>query len=102
VIEMVGSFVEGGSREQRLILDDRSSARVSPSAGIAGGLMTALGPGYQIRLELRDQIFLMKRVTGPATLVSQGVPPTETFRFHSVGLIAGFDIVLEHKRGRRY
>ena len=102
VVEMVGSFVEGSVREQRQVINDLSTGRMSPTVGLAGGLMTPLGPGYQIRLELRDQVMFMRRVAGPADGLNQGVAPTEPFMLHSVSLTAGLDIVLEQKRGRRY
>jgi hypothetical protein len=102
LIEMVGSFVEAGGRRERLVIRDASSGRIAPSVGIAAGLMLPLGPGHQLRLELRDQILLLGRAAGPASDQNQLAPPTERFAFHSVGLTAGVDIVLEQRRGRRY
>jgi hypothetical protein len=102
VIEMIGSFVDGGGRQQRLVIGDPSSGRITPGIGVAAGLMVPLGPGHQLRLELRDQVLFLGRVAGPATIQNPSATPTESFAFHSVGLTAGIDIVLEQRRGRRY
>jgi hypothetical protein len=102
VTEMVGSFTEGSTRQTRLVINDRSNGRIVPALALAGGLMTPLGPGYQVRLELRDQVLFMRRVSGPADSFNQALAPTEPFVIHSLTLTAGLDIVLEQKRGRRY
>lgn len=102
VVETIGGFVEGGAVRQRVIINDVSKNRVSPTASGAAGLMIPLGPGYQIRLELRDQLLVLNRVTGPADDRNIAIAPTEKFLAHSVGLTAALDIVLEQKRGRRY
>jgi hypothetical protein len=102
VIGMVSSFPEGSLQIERVILNDPSSTRLSPTVGFAGGLMIPLGTGYQFRLEIRDQVLMLQRTTGPATIANDSRPTVENSAFHSVGLAAGLDIVLEQKRGRRY
>ena len=102
VVEMTGSFATAGGRLERVVVNDPTRGGITPTAAITGGLMVPAGKGYQIRLELRDQMLVMRRVTGTADARQQGNAPTENFLLHSIGLAAGLDIVLEQKRGRRY
>jgi hypothetical protein len=99
-VETSGSFVDAGGVRQRVLIEDQEGTRLLPSAGVATGLMIQLGPGYQARLELRDQVLPLDRVTGPADAL--GNAPTGTRLIHHVALTASIDIVLEQRRGRRY
>lgn len=102
VVEMTGAFGQGSGRQQRLVVNGNGGTSIIPTGAIGAGLLTALGPGYQLRLELRNQVMAMPRVTGPADqLNGAAAPTTSTFRQNFV-LTAGLDIVLEQKRGRRY
>ncbi|MBI4419585.1 MAG: hypothetical protein HY560_02065 [Gemmatimonadetes bacterium] len=102
VVEIIGAFIQGGVPRQRVVINDASGSRLSPSIGAAAGFAIPLAPGYQVHLELRDQLLLFHRVTGPADDRNSAIAPTERFAMHSVGLTAGLDIILEQKRGRRY
>ena len=102
VIEMTGSFATMGGRLERVVVNDPKRGGLNPTAAVTAGLMVPAGPGYQVHLELRDQMLVLRRVTGTADPAQQGNAPTGTVLFHSIGLAAGLDIVLERKRGRRY
>jgi len=99
-VETTGSFVDASGTRRRVLISDPAGTRILPSAGAAVGLMIQLGPGYQARLELRDQVLPMDRATGPADAL--GTAPTGTRLIHHVALTASIDIVLEQRRGRRY
>ena len=101
-VAVVGSFVEGGTRLSRIVINDKAGGRVAPTVGAAAGIMVPTGPGNQLRLEMRDQILFPQRVTGPASDLNQATAPTAAFALHSVSLTVALDVVLEQKRGRRY
>jgi hypothetical protein len=96
-----GAYLGAGAViRRRAVIQETASSSVAPSAGLALGVMVPLSAGHQARLELRDQVLPVKRVTGAAN--GLGVAPTGTVLVHSVALTAGIDIVLERRRGRRY
>jgi len=82
------------------VIRDDNPRRLAASLVFGGGATVALGSGYQFRLEVRDVIAGFERVTGAAD--NLGVPPTGTRYYHHFALSMGLDVVLEHKRGRRY
>lgn len=84
----------------RLLIRDDSPRRNSAGFLAAGGFMFRVGQGYQLRVEVRDDISTFERVTGLASPVA--VAPTEVGLFHNLGLVLGFDVLLEQKRARRY
>ena len=84
----------------RLVIGDDSPRRNSFGLLAAGGLMVQVGTAYQVRLEIRDDMSTLERVSGPANPVADA--PTEIRLFHNVGLVLGFDVLLEPKRVRRY
>lgn len=85
--------------DRALILDDVPRT-TSLAATLGGGFTFQVSPGYQFRLEVRDDIRTLERITGPASPLA--VAPTEVSLFHHMVLLFGLDIVLEQKRGRRY
>lgn len=91
---------EGTPGIARVVILDESPERVAFGAAVAGGLQLRLSPGYQFRLEVRDNLVPLPAVTGPAN--SAAIAPSETRLTHQLGLLLGFDIVLEQRRGRRY
>ena len=97
-IEVAAPEALGGL--DRIVIRDDAPRRLLPGVLLVSGLSVALAPGYQIRLELRDQIESLEHVDGPANAL--GVAPSSSRMFHQFGLALGIDIVLEHKRGRRY
>lgn len=79
---------------------DSKSTTVSPYLSLGGGVVVALGRGYQMHFELRDNWVSLPSISGPATLGS--VPPNHRVGKHLLSFIVGLDVVLERKRGRRY
>jgi len=85
---------------ERVVIQDEQDVRLYPLVGAAAGIMFSVAPGYQIRFELRDQLMVLQRPTGPANDLA--VAEIESFLGHSPALVFGIDIVLEQRRGRRY
>jgi hypothetical protein len=103
-VEVLGHYREADNspRVYTIILNTNRS-NTAPTFGAAAGLMVKLGSGYQARLEARDQMIFLDKVTGPATLTTQGpVAPASRSLTHNFALTVGLDVVLERKRGRRY
>lgn len=82
------------------IIADADPKAGSPAFLLAAGLTQAIGSGYQLRLEVRDDFFALERVTGPANALGQVT--TDTGWYHHISLTIGFDIVFDRKRARRY
>ena len=100
-IEVVGGYTDAsGNAFDRQVIGDSDPHRNSFLLGAAAGFTSPLGPGYQFRLELRDMVTTLNRLTGPANAL--GVGPVETRAYHHFALTLGFDVVLERSRGRRY
>lgn len=86
----------------RLLLDEAKRRDLTLIGTIAAGLSLTMGPGYRFRMEARDAVVQLPEVTGPASDLSALVAPT-VYKFHHVPVITfGLDVVLEHKRTRRY
>jgi hypothetical protein len=98
--EVVGAYVDATGLQERQIIEDLNGRGASFMVGAAAGFTAAIGTGYQFRLEVRDIVNSMTRVTGPANDLA--IAPTDSKYFHHLGLVLGLDIVLERKRGRRY
>jgi hypothetical protein len=100
-VEVSGTFIDGsGITRDRLIIEDPGFSSVDPSAVFGLGVMMPFAAGYQARLEFRDRLMFVDRVTGPADAL--GRAPTESTLINSLGLAIMLDIVLEQRRGRRY
>jgi hypothetical protein len=98
--EVVGAYVDAGGLQERQIIEDLNGQGASFMLGAAAGLTTPIGTGYQFRLEVRDVVNSLTRVTGPANDLA--IAPTDSKYYHHFGLVIGLDVVLERKRGRRY
>ena len=85
---------------QRSVIIDTSPRRNSFGMMAAGGLTLGFAPGYRARIEVRDDIATFEYVDGPASPVA--LAPTSVSLFHNLGLVIGFDVLLEQKRPRRY
>ncbi|HEU4700486.1 MAG TPA: hypothetical protein VFS40_14980 [Gemmatimonadales bacterium] len=83
------------------IYPDEHNTRLLPSAAIGLGFTAALGPGYQLRWEARDNMIAMNTITGPTARDGQS-PPTKMTVKHLPAIFIGLDVVLERRRGRRY
>jgi len=88
-----------------VIYDDPSSTRVTPGFVFGGGFTTALGKGWQLRMEVRDNLVRIATVAGPTeytgTIVSDEPEIVNQWK-NLFSLVIGADVVLEKKRGRRY
>jgi len=105
LVETVGTYNEVTSDNlvvpvNRVVIEDPGDISVHPVFAGAVGVSFALGPGYQLRAEIRDHLMRFQRPSGPAD--DQGQVAIEGFWGHVPALVFGFDIVLERKRGRRY
>ena len=102
-IRMIGQFPSAATGEpvDAIIYPDNHDSRVSPTAVLGLGFTSAIGRGYQLRWEVRDNIASVRAVTG-ATVEDGSPPPTATRFKHLISFNLGFDVVLERRRGRRY
>lgn len=104
-IEMIGYYYDPNlaSAQGAPVLADDHPNKTGVGLTAAVGMTLALGPGYQFRLEGRDHFTRLDRVTGPADPTTGTLmPPHGGAFFHNFVFVAGLDIVLERKRGRRY
>jgi hypothetical protein len=100
-IRTVGSFNTPDGISDLIVYDDDHESRVEPMLGLGAGVTAAIGPGYQLRWEVRDNITGVQKVTA-ATPQARVVPPHEVTYKHLFSISIGFDVVLERRRGRRY
>lgn len=84
------------------VFEDSKERRISPVIGLGVGFTAALGHGYQLRWELRDNISGIESVSGPTFGAPMIEPPHERTFKHVFSMTFGFDVVLERRRGRRY
>jgi hypothetical protein len=99
-IDVAGAFFDGVSLNQRQVIIDLKPRHTDAMAALAAGFTSPLGPGYQFRLEVRDHIINLIKLTGPGS--AAGASPTAPGYHHHIALTLGLDIVMEKKRGRRY
>lgn len=100
-IRMTGRFPSPEGNVDLVVFEDDRNSRVEPAFALGAGFTAAVGKGYQLRWEVRDNIVGVQRVTG--TTPQRGtVPPHEVVFKHLFSMMIGFDVVLERRRGRRY
>lgn len=99
-IGVVGNYVVGGQLFSRQVIAEESAKPGSFTGQFGVGITQPFASGYQLRLEVRDDIMALERATGPANALGQLT--TDVGWYHHWGLTIGLDIVLERKRGRRY
>jgi hypothetical protein len=100
-LRTIGRFSTPEGTAERVVFADDHDSRIAPSLALGAGFTAAVGKGYQLRWEVRDNIVGVQRVTG-STPQSDLVPPHELTYKHLFSLTIGFDVVLERRRGRRY
>ena len=100
-IRTVGQFPSPEGAVDLVVYDDDSESRVGPYLGLGIGLTAAVAKGYHLRMELRDNIMGVEKVTS-ATPEARTIPPHEVVYQHLISLTIGFDVVLERRPGRRY
>jgi hypothetical protein len=100
-LRTTGRFLDPAGQVDLLIYSDDHDTRIAPSFALGGGFTAAVGRGYSLRWEVRDNIVGVQRVTGP-TAVTGLIPPHKLVYKHLFSIAIGFDVVLERRRGRRY
>jgi hypothetical protein len=100
-ILMEGDIQTGGGGFRLVIYDDQSNTRVTTGFVFGAGVTSALGKGWQLRAEVRDNLVSIATVAGP-TAPGQYEPEVVNEWKSLVSIVIGVDIVLEKKRGRRY
>jgi hypothetical protein len=83
----------------RVLIDDQSPRRLSVNPVVALGVTTTLGVGYQLRVEVRDELARLETMDGSVNAL--GIGPTGVKGFHHFALVLGLDVVFEQKRIRR-
>ena len=100
-LRTIGRYPSDSGLVDLIVYNDNRDSRVEPAFALGTGFSVPLAPGYQLRMEARDNILGVQRVT-QATAISNVVPPHELDYKHLFSLTIGFDVVLERRRGRRY
>ena len=103
-IEMMGTYTDpNGGITPVTLVGDSTPANMALHGTLAAGLAFRLGTGYQLRLEGRDVITRLDRVTGRADPSSGtlALPHSGGF-FHNFALTAALDVILEQSHRRRY
>ncbi len=103
-LQVEGNFLGDSTATQQstvVVYNDPKPKRLTPAFGIGVGATFAIGRGYQIRAEARDNIVGIQAVTG-ITPLDGAQPPNKVEYKHNYSITIGFDIVLERRRGRRY
>jgi hypothetical protein len=83
------------------IYDDDDRSRIRPAFRIGVGSTVALGKAYHLRVEVRDNIVGIERVTGVKPELEQ-IPPHQNSYKQLWSIHIGVDVILERQRGRRY
>jgi hypothetical protein len=100
-IRTIGQFPTPGGPSDLIVYDDDHESRVEPALGLGAGFTAQIGPGYQLRWEVRDNITGVQKVTA-ATPLARVIPPHKVSYQHLFSLTIGFDVILERRKGRRY
>ncbi len=102
-VEMVSEYYDPGKGQtfEATIIADPNRRSVAPELTGVLGLMMPLAPGYQFRLELRDDYMPIDVPSGPASSLDQIAPKTSRW-VHRPALTAGLDIILAQQHRRRY
>jgi hypothetical protein len=83
------------------IYSDSKSTDVSFGGILSAGIIAQAGHGYQFRVEVRDNIVGVRRITG-ATPRDGDQPTVDRVFKHVPAIVVGFGVILERRRGRRY
>jgi hypothetical protein len=94
------------SRGTLFLMTEKTQRQLGWMVSLGAGAMLPLGPGYQLRFEVRDVIVPLPIAAGPAVpdIAGEHPPfaPIGTRIMHVPTITIGLDVVLERKRGRRY
>lgn len=100
-IRTIGEFPTDSGLSELVVYSDDHDSRVEPALALGVGFTAAVGSGYNLRWEARDNIVGVQEVTGPIP-VAGFVPPHKLTFKHLFSMTIGFDVVLERRKGRRY
>jgi len=64
----------------RVVISDSTPRSSSLSAQLGAGATAAISPGYQLRIEVRDALVSLQRITGPANDLA--LAPTTSKIYH--------------------
>ncbi len=84
------------------ILSERKKRSATFLVSLAGGFTVNFGQGYRIRMEGRDLIMQIPRVTGPADPTTGNIADAKLVVKHVPSFTIGLDVLLERRRTRRY
>ena len=83
------------------LFEDSHPTSVSPTGALAVGITGFVGRGSQLRVEVKDNLVILKEVRG--TTAYQAREPPWQQKVHQIfTLSVGMEVVLEKRRGRRY
>jgi hypothetical protein len=100
-IRTEGSFPTDSGPAILIVYSDDKNSRVDPAVALGVGFTAAIAKGYGLRLEFRDNIVGVQKVTSTIP-VAGNIPPHERVFKHLFSVTIGFDVILERSRGRRY
>lgn len=100
-LRTIGRYPSDSGLVDLIVYNDDRDSRVEPAFALGTGFSVPLAPGYQLRLEARDNILGVQRVI-QATPLSNVIPPHKLTYKQLFSLTIGFDVVLERRRGKRY
>jgi len=101
-VEMPSFYTDANTHPPQAfnIYEDPSPKKSGFGLQVGAGFTSRLGPGYQVRFELRDLVAPLDRAIG---IAGENREPAKGSRlFHHFALAIGIDVILERKRGRRY
>jgi opacity protein-like surface antigen len=99
---LTSGFVSTRTETGEFVLyDDDDRTRIRPAFRLGAGATVALAKAYHLRVEVRDNIVGIERVTGVKPTLSQ-IPPHENTYKSLWSVHVGVDVILERQRGRRY
>lgn len=100
-LRTIGEFPTDSGPASLVVYSDDHNSRVEPALALGVGFTAAVGSGYNLRWEAKDNIVGVQRVTGPIPIAGFVPPHKLTFK-HLFSITIGFDVVLERRKGRRY
>ncbi|MFI5234492.1 MAG: hypothetical protein ACHQXA_02170 [Gemmatimonadales bacterium] len=104
-VETIGTWVDPSDPNQEeqeyFVFGDPNPASMTPALAVGGGFTALAGAGSQLRLEFRDNIIFLNRVTSAVAIPVQR-PATVRRAAHLFALTLSYEVVLERRRGRRY
>ena len=106
-IELTGTFADAnGLPVPATVVEDSRPRTTDVHVSVGAGLALAEGKGYQLRVEGRDVIARVDRVTGladPSNPATGALAPPHGGRFfHNLVFTVALDVIFEKRRGRRY